>query len=219
MKVYKDTVNSSSEYPQFIPSVSKHIYKSLITRVSTPPAAVAKWNLYFNITATQWEKIFQAPFRSVRDSKLQYFQFRFLHRIIGTNHYRHKMGQIDNPRCHFCGRYDETLLHLFWDCPIISNFILDVEQAIFGRQFILSKNDICFGLHYSVNHPYNFLIFHLKYFIFSKKNSNTEMRCRDFLYKLKFAIKLEKELKQRGKAFISYEQLKDSFSNCTILFS
>ena len=128
-----------------VPSVSKWVYNNLIKSIFTPPVALNKWKCLFDFTDSHWNNIFQAPFHSVRDSKIQYFQFRFIHRIIGTNYYLYKMGKTDNSRCNFCGRHEETILHLFWECPIVSNFILDIELAIFGNQFVLSKKDMCFG--------------------------------------------------------------------------
>ena len=129
------------------------------------------------------------------------------------------MKILDNPRCSFCGRFDETILHLFWECSIVSSFILDVEQTIFARQFMFSKKDILFGYNMSLNHPYNFFIFHLKYFIFNVKLSTQSLVAANFLHKFKFALKVEKELKSKtAKSHISYNQLKDAFKCCNLLF-
>lgn len=111
--------------------------------------------------------VFHPPFYSVRGGKGQYFQFRLLHHILGTNHFLFKMKLLDNPGCSFCERYDKTILHLFWKCSVVSTFILDVAHTIFASQFKFSK-DILFGYNMSLlKHPYNFFIFHLKYFTFS----------------------------------------------------
>lgn len=203
-----------------IPFLSRFIYTKLITSQAVIPTATRKWNLIFTITDRQWKTIFQAPFYSVRDSKVQYLQFRFIHRILGTNHLLYNMNITDNPRCSFCGRHDETLLHIFWECSVTSNFILDVEQAIFGYQFIFSKRDICFGYNCSMNHPYNFLIFHLKNFIYSHKIANITLKCNEFIYKFKFLLQVEKELiPKTGKSYCTYNRMKEAFSACNVLFT
>ena len=215
-----ESVDMTFNTIQHVPSVSKHVYSNLIQSISSCPKAKYKWDIIFNITTSHWENIFQAPFHSVRDSKVQYLQFRFIHRIIGTNVFLHKIGKTDNPRCSFCGRHEETILHLFWECHIVSNFILDTEQAIFGNQFMISKRDMCFGYNFSTNHPYNFLIFHLKFFIYSRKMANEKLCCNDFLFKLKFVLKIEKNIQEnKGRNFIHFTQLKDAFSFCSLLFN
>lgn len=96
----------------------------------------------FNIDQDHWSSIFQIPFSSLRDSTLKYFQFRFLHCILGTNRLLtfFLMKQWRDALCAFCKQHGETLSHLFWNC--VSNFILGVEQRVLGQQFSLSKQDL-----------------------------------------------------------------------------
>ena len=139
-----------------------------------------------------WHSIFWAPFALLRETKLQYFQFRFLNRILGTNYYLHLMNLRNDALCTFCNHAVEMIDHLFWDCDTVSSFYLNVEQSIFGRQFVFFKTGYFFSYKFLRNHPYNFLIFHLKYFIFSKKLDNKTPTLNDFLYKLKFSLNVEK---------------------------
>ena len=78
----------------------------------------------------------------------------------------------ENARCTFCGCPEDTIEHVFGGCQtiVLSNFILDVEQRILGRQFIVRTADVFFGYKLKPSDPLNFLIFHLKYYIFSKEN-------------------------------------------------
>ena len=66
---------------------SKFVYKSILSRNVLKPKALVKWeNNFANICHTlNWKFIFTTPFVVARDAKIQYFQFRYLHRIIGTN--------------------------------------------------------------------------------------------------------------------------------------
>ena len=146
-----------------VTNLSKVIYRQLVQSCLSPPISVEKWNNIFTITEYQWGNIFGAIFASVGETKIQYLQFRFIHRILGTNKLLNRMKLTDNPLCSFCGLSEESIEHLFWDCDISANFILDVEQRVLGSQFILSKSDIIFCYKFWLKHPYNFLIFHMKY--------------------------------------------------------
>lgn len=75
------------------------------------------------------------------------------------------MNLIESPVCTFRKREEETD-YLFWTCPIIPSFILDVEQWLLDRQFTLSKKDMFFGSCKYIKYLFIFLILHLKYYIF-----------------------------------------------------
>ena len=48
-----------------------------------------------------WNKIFQLPFKSIKESKLQWLQFQSLHRIISKNDYLYKLKKVNSPLCTF----------------------------------------------------------------------------------------------------------------------
>ena len=125
----------------------------------------------------------------------------------------------ENPRCTFCGEREETLGHLFWDCKYTSDFILDTEQAILGRQFCISKADFFFGYKLMLKHPYNFLIFHAKYFIFQQKLLDKIPSVNDFMHKFKFSLQVQKHLhKIKSRQPISFDTLKSAFNTNHFLF-
>ena len=202
-----------------MPSISRGIYKSIVKSLTVPPKAIAKWNREFNLDPGLWNTIFQIPFSSLRDSKLKYFQFRFLHRILGTNKLLFLMKQRADASCTFCNQHEETLSHLFWDCELVSNFILDVEQRVLGQQFSLSKQDLFFGYNFCQNHPYNFLIFNIKYFIYRKRMSQETPNCVEFLHNFKFLLQVEKRLSSTSTHHpIKFESLRNAFNFCNTLF-
>ena len=102
-------------------SNSKNIYSSLRNNVAETPTCVYKWKRDFS-DDLNFTRIFLLPFKALRNSKIQYFPFRFLHRILGINSFLFRIGLTDSPRCSFCADCEETLSHLFWDCSIINKF-------------------------------------------------------------------------------------------------
>ena len=202
-----------------IPHLSRYVYRHLIQTVVTPPAAFSKWSDVFQFSQSQWQTICRIPFASCKESKIRYFQYRFIHRTLGTNARLCRMNIVGSPLCTFCNEQIESIEHLFWECSISSNFILDVEQSLLGRQFIFSREDLFFGFKFTLRHPYNFLIFHLKFYLFNKKLSFELPNLNEFLYKFKFAIQVEKKIgDSRVCNTITYESLHSAFRNCLFLF-
>ena len=201
--------------------LSRRICCKLIIPVVSPPKAIVKWASEFQLDSCQWESIFRTPFASLRETKVQYFQFRFLHRILGTNYLLHHMQLKNSSLCTFCNLSDETIDHLFWACNITSNFLLDVEQSIFGNQFNLSKQDLFFGYQLICKHPFNFLIFHLKYYIFHKKLDSSVPTLNEFLHKFKFLLKIENTISNNESTCnkITSAEFESAFSNCPFLFT
>ena len=156
---------------------------------------------------------------SLRESKVKYFQYRFLQRILGTNVFLNRINVKPDPLCTFCAEHNETISHLFWDCSVTSNFILDIEQSVFGQQFVFSKQDIFFGYKLLIKHPNNLLIFHLKQYIFNKKVNTSKPEKNDFLYKFKFILQVEKYLSNQNRKCIPYDAYKKAFGHCVLLFN
>ena len=129
----------------------------------------------------------------------------------------------DNQLCSFCNVCDETVEHLFWGCQVISSFWLDVEKFFLKQQFFFSKEDIYFGYKQLRRHPYNFLIFNVKYYIYQQKQANALPKIEDFFFKFKFSIEVEKRIsrnnRDKTKRYVSFEELKETFAVCEMLFN
>ena len=81
-----------------------------------PTITFDKWGAELNLGPNFcWKKILTFPFSLVKDTKLRWFQFRIIHRILGTNSLLCKMGIKTDNKCSFCNREKETIKHLFWD--------------------------------------------------------------------------------------------------------
>ena len=78
------------------------------------------------------------PFRSTKDSKLQWLQFRINHHILVTNKFLLKIGKTEGQLCTFCHTEIEYIYHLFWDCIFVQQLIREIE-------IVLDQNDIRFN--------------------------------------------------------------------------
>ena len=61
---------------------------------------------------------------------LRWFQYQLLYRLRRTGHFPNLRKLVDSPRFTLCKHADETILHMFCDCPKIQDYWLDVQNWI-----------------------------------------------------------------------------------------
>ena len=127
----------------------------------------------------------------MRDTKLHYFQFRFLQRILGVNNFLFRIKVKESPLCSLCHESNETLEHLFWDCDFVKIFWSESHNLCLKSRFEIDFNCIKFGFFEDATHPINFFILHGKYFIFNCKLNNKIPDAIVFSYKLKYYLNVE----------------------------
>ena len=81
---------------------------------------MAKWNNTF--LGLDWPAIYSGLKNSTSDTRLKWFQYRILHRVLTTNNYLYKRKVIDSDR--------ETIRHLLWDCTYTETFWKHVLEWI-----------------------------------------------------------------------------------------
>ena len=180
---------------------SRHVYKFVLNY--TAPKCIDKWKeKNFQIPA-DWKCIFKLPFCAIRNTKIQYFQFRFLHRVLGVNDYLFKLNTVNSPLCSFCGAENETLEHLFWNCSFVRIFWNNVGNLCLKENLDISLSYVIFGYTMKLQHPINFFLLHAKYFIFCCKVNGTKPHAPTFLQKFKFLLSVER--------YISKEEMTNIF--------
>lgn len=102
---------------------SKDIYWILFDThfESIKPRCIEKWSDYIQPDEKQWEKIFASPFQACKETDLQSFQYRILHRVIQCNHWLYNIRVLDSPLCKKCNT-DDTVMHYFIECDKLQNF-------------------------------------------------------------------------------------------------
>ena len=105
------------------------IYACLVKN-SDRPKCLDKWSKELN-TEVDAKEVFGQIVKTTYDSCLRWFQYRLLYRLLPTgNAFLFLRTMVNSPRCSFCNQADETLLHMFWDCPKTRNFWLHVQSWI-----------------------------------------------------------------------------------------
>ena len=151
------------------------IYK-LLLKTEEIPTSLPKWsNDLINIpNSNVWDirSIYEIVFKTTKDSKLQWFQYRINHRILGTNYLLKKMNITQDESCSFCNNSPETILHLFWMCDISKNFWSQVRTYI-NSKCGLNMNeftvfDILFG-NTKLDRVINIILLQAKLFLYQSK--------------------------------------------------
>ena len=106
-----------------------------------------------------------------RDTKLQWFQYRLINRIlpIKTYMYLKKVGLLENDLCSLCGELNENIQHVFFYCNKSKNLWFRLEQFIYdkiNKDIVFNLKDILFGLPSDAFNPVNFIVLVSKVYIY-----------------------------------------------------
>ena len=152
----------------------RDMYNTLILKKKAYPTSETKWNKEIEVTRHDWSKIYSLPFKCTKESKLHWFQFQLLHRILPTNNYLHKIGQANSPLCYLCQQTIETIEHIFAECFVVKEIWIEVEKwisGVFNIQTSFDKYSILFGKYENstIHRLENLIILFTKQYVFQTK--------------------------------------------------
>ena len=92
--------------------------------------SASKWLVDFpqlnNFDVNKWSNIFTIPFNVTRETKLQSFQYKLIHRVIPCNKWLHMVNIKANDKCVYCkSNTTDDLLHFFINCKKVKQFWID----------------------------------------------------------------------------------------------
>ena len=101
------------------------MYNLYIQCKQKQPSCILKWMSDFPSSIGSdhelWADIFRLPFIVSRETVLQTFQYKLIHRLITCKKKLYDMRIAGDPNCLYCTGTD-TLLHFFLFCPKIAAF-------------------------------------------------------------------------------------------------
>ena len=121
------------------------------------------------------KKVNNAVNSNTNDCTLKWFQYRILHRILGTNTLLFKIGISDTIMCSFCHSFPETISHMFYFCSYSQQLWLDLNiwlHDICSIDINLNVKSIIFGIANDNNRNINIIINLVKKYILDKKLKN-----------------------------------------------
>ena len=198
---------------------TKCVYEMFCHKKYITATCIHKWNEMHQRHEEEWADIFTRTFKVVRETKLQSFQFKLIHRIITCHKKLYDMKIKASPQCSYCDEIDDTS-HFFFHCPNVRNLWYLFFQMWNGIEYhrVNFPNypdvyDILFGIK-NMNDGHEVLIFcilHIKYYIYKQRlfHDNTlsiRETCNEIRYKLDIERKIcENDDKQMN--FVKYVPL------------
>ena len=94
---------------------STRIYNIFTSSKKVHYKFIHKWDVKLNvdISIPKWMVFCCTPFTSTLDTKVRWFQYRLVHRILGVNPFLAKIKIKNSDLCTFCQEESEILVHLF----------------------------------------------------------------------------------------------------------
>jgi len=181
---------------------SKNVYWKLIQELVKEPTALSQWISQFPFMLDgDFKDIFTLPSQITRNTKLQCFQFKILHRIFPCNYMLSKWGITDNKNCTTCNVPD-TVEHYFFYCSKCKEFWSSVEnwfKKISGVYIPLKIVSVLFGITFKKTQDdllsiLNFIILHAKMYIYLCKREEKPIHIQSFLKYFKYVLKIEREI-------------------------
>ena len=180
--------------------------------------AINKWNIQFQ--NLNWDEIFSNIHKNTLDTKLIWFEYKIIYRIIPTNRHLSILKIKDNSLCNFCNTFEQTILHLFLHCEHVISFWNALQNLIretctHCNNFAFSEEMILFGRkeQSQIDQILYMIILIAKYFIFMCKIDNKEPRLQQFRPFLKYRLLIEKKSQTQNKqqqfdqTYILYQNL------------
>ena len=138
------------------------------------------------------------PCISIKDTKLQTFQYKILNHILPCQSKLFNWKIADNYSCKYCGEYD-SLSHYLYTCSISTFFFNQLNNWLWTSvkaRIPLSKGDIIFGIKNTDNlllNNLNVLILYGKWYIHRRKIENKDLFFLDYLNDVKQNLIIEKQ--------------------------
>ena len=175
---------------------SQDMYR-LLTYKTVSPKSQTKWNQFFLNTDLNWKTIYTIPKVCCKNTKVHWFQYRILHRILPTNDLLTKMNIKQNNLCTFCNEEIEKLEHLFWQCNTVNTFWENIQQWIYDKNDYLINIDkvrAVFGIQSSskLSIPVNYLLTVTRYYIYNCRLNEHNLTIPGWQFFVKQYLEVEK---------------------------
>jgi len=215
-----NNITVNNKYIPINEVTSKDLYWHIINKEKH-----IKWSFtYPNFTKADtsvWPRIFNLPFKTVRNTKIQTFQYRLIHRIIPCNKWLNNIKIKDSPACDFCDKIDD-LPHFFLQCPEVKLFWKywfnwwERISEIYIRNNPNMPELILFGFPGTIDiiHVLNFCILYTKYYIYIQRLYNkNKLDLYTCLVQLKYALKIEHDICLNQNSEKNFEKFNIIYDN------
>jgi hypothetical protein len=167
------------------------------------PTCIGRWESLYEIDPNIWPSLFLAPFTSCRETYLQSFQFRIIHRILPCNEWLFIRKVVTSNICsyEFCKEKNiDTIRHYLITCPPVTifweNFVRWWNQLDYSKLNPLVEENIILGFPCFTpeDQVLNFCIIVAKYYIYCSKRHQRNIFIIEFLAIVKNKLAVEEKI-------------------------
>ena len=176
---------------------AKNVYLLFNNKNKEKPTCVEMWGeLFPELTTQTWKDIFIRTFSISRETKMQSFQYRILHRTIPCRKRLFEQKIVDSKACDAC-RMEDNLQHFFLSCNYVRQFWITLKlwlQEGLNYELPMQEKDIIFGIEISddISKVINYIILHAKYYIYTHRlQNNHTLTISTFKALMQYNLKLE----------------------------
>ena len=189
----------------------KTVYESLIGKYGESEMVIPRINKYVNVDVNMWSKAFGYLYKFVKNTILQEFQYKFYQDILVNNYWLSKWKIKDNSYCLYCKNVDETIMHLFWECPTISAFWRISQLKIFEKlHHHLEKKDV---IMFNENVLIYIIVLIGKKYIYRQRLNEQVPNFNGFYHELIVHKHLDYEIYKRNSNLTAWEGKWEGFDN------
>ena len=176
---------------------NREIYWSLIDQINKKPACIKKWTEEYQLNDDIWYNIFQIPYMTTRETRLQSLQYKLLHRIIPCNVWLKQIKIKATDECDYCQEKD-TIEHFFLECQSVKefwNFLFNWWETVTNTELDVIKEELLFGFVQSSDYykVLNYCVLLAKSYIHRQRLfHNNKLSLYQYQVELKQKIQIEK---------------------------
>ena len=191
-----DIQNNLLEQISKLKSANKYFYNKQLNKIAENLVIKphVKWEQ--EMIDINWKIVHTLPCKSIINTKLRAFQYKYLMKILPNNRFLYKCNITSTSLCDFCNMYIESNKHLFWECLVSRSFWTELEVFLNEKRININLNyqTISLGLmdQSSYSNLLNCILIYAKYFIFKNKYTKTEPTFNNFKKYLKYHEQLER---------------------------
>ena len=154
-----------------------------------------------------WNNCYRNTEQIFFNNKIKWFYYQIVRGTLKTNNIISKFKRDVVPECTFCEREEENILHLFWNCTIVSDFIREcgnlINTKIEHLVPIFSRKEFIFGLKdQNICSVGNYYALHLKYFIWISRCKKNTLSVQGFINWWTYEMKLDLKFSHNSLFFI-----------------
>ena len=191
-----DIKNNLLEQISKLKSANKYFYNKQLNKVAENLVIKphVKWEQ--EMIDINWKIVHTLPCKSIINTKLRAFQYKYLMKILPNNRFLYKCNITSASLCDFCNMYIESNKHLFCECLVSRSFWTELEVFLNEKRININLNyqTISLGLmdQSRYSNLLNCILIYAKYFIFKNKYTKTEPTFNNFKKYLKYHEQFER---------------------------